>query len=116
MPVKNNFKQSGNFITEAQFPSDSSSPEIFQRFFETGNLVIERITSNGQITKKDEWLEENFNEWVMLLQGESKIKFNTGEEYNIRNGDYLFIPANTKHRVEYTSLKPECIWLAIHFK
>jgi cupin 2 domain-containing protein len=116
MLVKNNLKQSGNFLTEAQFPSDKTSPEIFHRLYDTDNLIIERITSNGQTTANDEWLEENFNEWVLLLQGESKIKFDTGEEYNIREGDYLFIPANIKHRVEYTSLKPECIWLAIHFK
>lgn len=101
---------------ESQFPLDKTSPEIFHRLYDTENLIIERITSNGQTTANDEWLEENFNEWVLLLQGESKIKFNTGEEYNIRKGDYLFIPANIKHRVEFTSQKPECIWLAIHFK
>ena len=29
-------------------------------------------------------------------------------------GDYLFIPAHQKHRVEYTSSRPPCIWLAVH--
>jgi len=116
MQAKNSSLQTGNFFRESQFPKDKTFPEIFSGLFESDNLVIERITSNGQTTPGDEWLEENFNEWVLLLQGESKIKLLSGEEYMIQSGDYLFIPANTKHRVEFTSSKPGCIWLAIHYK
>jgi len=116
MQRKNDLLKSRNFLAEAKFPSETGSPEIFHRLLDNDNLIIERITSNGQITAKDEWLEENFNEWVLLLQGESEIKFFNGEEYRIKSGDYLFIPANTKHRVEFTSRNPGCIWLAIHFK
>lgn len=116
MHEKNKILKTGNFLAEAQFPPEINSPEIFHRLIETDDLIIERITSNGQKTAEDEWLEENYNEWVLLLQGESIIKFLNGEYFKIKSGDYIYIPANTKHRVEYTSRNPECIWLAIHFK
>jgi cupin 2 domain-containing protein len=29
-------------------------------------------------------------------------------------GDYLLIPARTRHRVEWTALDKETLWLAVH--
>ncbi|NEO01320.1 MAG: cupin, partial [Moorea sp. SIO3I7] len=34
--------------------------------------------------------------------------------FKLKPGDYLFIKAHQKHRVEYTSAEPPCIWLAVH--
>ncbi|MCX6164524.1 MAG: cupin domain-containing protein [Ignavibacteriae bacterium] len=90
--------------------------ELFFELFKNGNCLIEKIISTGQTTKDGEWLEEDRDEWVILLQGFSEIKFFDGNIFELRSGDYLLIPSNTKHRVESTSANPPCIWLAIHIK
>jgi len=39
------------------------------------SFKIERIISNGQQTPDNMWLEEDSNEFVLLLEGNSKLKF-----------------------------------------
>ncbi|MBV6477407.1 MAG: hypothetical protein HGGPFJEG_00146 [Ignavibacteria bacterium] len=89
--------------------------ENFKILFSNESVTIERIISSGQKTPDGQWLEQERNEWVMLLQGESTLKFESGEEHFLKKGDYVFIPANTRHRVEFTSDNPCCIWIAVHF-
>jgi cupin 2 domain-containing protein len=50
----------------------------------------------------------------VLLQGDAEIYFEEGPLVRLRAGDYLMISAHQKHRVEYTSIEPPCIWLAVH--
>lgn len=90
--------------------------ELFFKLFKNDNCLIEKIISTGQTTKYGEWLEEDSDEWVILLQGFSEIKFFDGDKIKMKSGDYLLIPSNSKHRVESTSTDPPCIWLAIHIK
>lgn len=89
--------------------------EDFQILYSNESVTIERIISQGQKTPDNQWLEQERNEWVMLIQGESMVRFQSGEEFNLKKGDYVFIPSNTKHRVEFTSENPCCIWIAVHF-
>jgi len=49
-----------------------------------------------------------------LLQGEAELAYADDSRIKLKAGDYLLIPAHTKHRVEYTSIEPPCIWLAVH--
>lgn len=90
--------------------------EQFFELFKNENCLIEKIVSNGQTTIEGKWLEEENDEFVILLQGESELKFEDGKEIFLKKGDYYLIPANTKHRVNYTTSNPQCIWLAIHIK
>ena len=90
--------------------------EIFENLFDDNEVRIERIISSGQRTPEGEWLCEDENEWVLLLQGNSSIKYESGEKFDLKKGDYLFIPSNTKHRVDFTSVNPHCIWLAVHMR
>ena len=90
--------------------------ELFFELFNSDYCLIEKIVSTGQATKDGEWLEEKKDEFVIMLQGESELSFENEEKIILRKGDYLLIPANTKHRVNYTSSNPQCIWLAIHIK
>lgn len=93
-----------------------SDEELFESIFDSRNVLIERIVSTGQVTPDGIWLEEDYDEWVILLQGNSKIKFDEGKTIEMEKGDYIVIPANTKHKVIHTSEIPYCIWLAIHIK
>lgn len=89
--------------------------ELFQSIISNDNLSIERIISTGQKTPEDQWLEQDKNEWVILLQGEAEMQFETGNIKILSAGDYIHIPQNTKHKVLKTSSAPACIWLAVHY-
>ncbi len=104
-----------NIFDITKVPTNSEE-ELFESIYNYSNVLIERIVSTGQVTPDGIWLEEDFDEWVILLQGNSKIKFDEGKTIELEKGDYIVIPANTKHKVIYTSTIPYCIWLAIHIK
>ncbi|MEO8208973.1 MAG: cupin domain-containing protein [bacterium] len=89
--------------------------ELFQSVISNENLSIERIISTGQKTPDDQWLEQDKNEWVLLLQGGSEMLFEDDRKIKLNPGDYFFIPKNTKHKVLKTSTEPPCIWLAVHY-
>jgi len=108
--VKN---KTGNIFTIKGTCNDT---EVFDLIFNGINVKIERIISSGQKTPNDVWLSQNKDEWVILLQGNSRIKFRNGKTKFLKSGTFLFIPRNTKHRVDFTSKNPICIWLAIHMK
>jgi len=90
--------------------------EMFQPVISNENILIERIISSGQCTPDDQWLEEDRNEWVVLLQGQSEIGFEDGVSVTLNPGDHLLINKNRRHRVIRTSENPHCIWLAVYFE
>lgn len=100
------------FIPPETLPEDF---EYFQTLFEKDNILIEKIISKGQRTPENQWLEQDKDEFVVLLHGEAEISFDNAESTSLKSGDYLFIQKNQRHRVEKTSTDPECIWLAFHF-
>lgn len=89
--------------------------ELFQPVISNENIQIERIISSGQITPAGQWLEDDRNEWVVLLQGESEINLEDGTNVTLNSGDHIFIEKNKKHRVVRTSENPLCIWLAVYY-
>jgi cupin 2 domain-containing protein len=89
--------------------------EIFQTLLVNKKLKIERIVSRGQITEKEKWLKEAHDEWVIVLRGAAKLRLRKDNRLiKLKPGDYVLIPANTSHRVEWTSLREKTIWLAVH--
>ncbi|WP_013325172.1 cupin domain-containing protein [Gloeothece verrucosa] len=100
-----------NFL---KIPAILPDEEYFQTILSNQNLKIERIISRGQTTPEDQWYDQERDEWVILLQGEAELSYQDGSKIRLKGGDYLLIPAHEKHRVDYTSIDPPCIWLAIH--
>ena len=90
--------------------------EIFEDIIATDSLKIERIISKGQATPEGEWLEQDVQEWVILLKGGARLSFGGGEAVELVPGDYIEISAGEKHRVEWTAPDETSIWLAIHHK
>ena len=88
--------------------------EKFEQIAAGENIQIERIISTGQTTPAGQWYDQTADEWVILLQGEAELSYADNTRIKLRAGDYLLIPAHTKHRVEYTSVEPACIWIAVH--
>jgi cupin 2 domain-containing protein len=77
---------------------------------------IERIVSAGHSSPPGFWYDQERDEWVCLVQGNATIAWHDGRSRDLSPGDCLLIPAHEKHRVEWTSQNPPCIWLAVHGK
>ena len=96
---------------------DSTADEIFEVLLETAHFKLERIISSGQAKLPGEWLEEETREWVILLSGSATLLFEGDSGGNrLGPGDYVYIPAHQKHRVESTDVKQKTVWLALHYR
>ncbi len=102
-----------NFFNVANPDNDE---ELFESLLQGRNIRVERIVSCGQVTPPNQWYDAQQDEWVMVLQGTARLTLLDTEITTIEMeaGSYLLIPAHQKHRVEFTSQDPPCIWLAIH--
>lgn len=97
-----------------KLPDNLPVDELSEAILPDRGILIERIVSSGQCSPPDFWYLQERDEWVVILQGEAKILWDQGGLTHLNRGDWLLIPAGIKHRVEYTSSDPPCIWLAVH--
>jgi len=80
-------------------------------------LRIERIVSTGQASAPDFWYDQADDEFVMLVAGAARLRFEGGDiSLDLKPGDWIEIPAHKRHRVEWTQAEPPTVWLAIHFR
>jgi len=90
--------------------------EIFTVLLENQYVRIERIVSKGHCSADGHWYDQEWDEWVLLLQGRAVLRFADGQTRPMGRGDYLYIPAHTRHRVQWTDPDMDNIWLAIHLR
>ncbi|MEE7626648.1 cupin domain-containing protein [Methylobacter sp. Wu8] len=94
---------------------DPLPEELIECLLNRDNVRIERIISQGHITPSGQWYDQDGDEWVMLLQGEAIVLYEKDHQtFHLMPGDYLLIPAHTRHRVEWTPPDIHTIWLAVH--
>lgn len=91
------------------------SQELFDTLLATPQLRVERVVSAGHTTPLDEWYDQDWDEWVILLQGNARLRFANEAIVELHAGDYYLIPAHKRHQVAYTDPGQQCIWLALHF-
>jgi cupin 2 domain-containing protein len=104
--VKNIFKR---------IPSNMKE-EFIEALMEAKDVKIERIVSKGHSSPPGHWFNQDRDEYVILLKGSAGILFEGKDDVTIMGrGDYLNIPANVKHRVEWTDTKEETVWLAVYY-
>jgi len=90
--------------------------ELFQEILQRPGLKIERIVSSGQATPHGEWYDQEWGEWVLLLAGSAGLLLEREDEPRLlRPGDYLYLPAHCRHRVDWTDPGMQTVWLAVHF-
>ena len=102
----------GNLL--ANIPADLSN-EVFNVLAGSDHVKIERIVSSGHNSPESGWYDQDRNEWVMVVQGNAEIEFDNGPSIQLGEGDYVNIPAHRRHRVTYSSVNPETIWLTVHY-
>ncbi len=90
------------------------SEELTTILAESKNVRIERIISSGQTSPESFWYDQDENEFVALLQGEAVITYQDGNT-KLKSGDTVLIPAHKKHRVDFTSVDPPCVWLCVFY-
>lgn len=94
---------------------DHLPEELFESLLKKDNIHIERIVSQGHSTPADQWYDQDWDEWVILLQGQATLRYeHTNQLVHLAAGDYEFILAHTKHRVEWTEPDINTVWLAVH--
>jgi len=89
--------------------------EIFTDLVRGQSVRIERIVSSGQTSPASGWYDQDEHEWVLVVEGEAELTFDTGSIHRLRRGDYLNIPAHTRHRVSWTDPERQTVWLAVFY-
>lgn len=88
--------------------------ELIEEIASGEQVRIERIVSKGHASDPGFWYDQESDEWVILLQGAARLRFADCEKpVSLKSGDYIFIPAHSRHRVEWTHPDQQTIWLAV---
>jgi cupin 2 domain-containing protein len=100
----------------SKIPTDSVE-EWNQAIVMGSQVTVERIVSQGNCSAEGFWYDQEWDEWVAVLQGAAGLEFEGKEEITrMDKGDHLLIPAHVRHRVAWTSTDQPTIWLAVHFR
>lgn len=104
--------ESGNLF--ADLPS-AEGAEVLDTLLARDGLQIERIVSRGQATPAGEWYDQDRDEWVIVLRGKAQLQLD-GETAprDLSAGDFVYLPAHRRHRVNWTAPDEPTVWLAIH--
>jgi cupin 2 domain-containing protein len=94
-----------------------SEGEQVREILGRAGLRIERIVSTGHASPPGFWYDQLWDEWVMVLSGAARLRFeNEADSRPLAAGDHVFIPAQARHRVDWTSPDQPTVWLAVHFR
>jgi cupin 2 domain-containing protein len=96
-------------------PPASVRDEVFQTLLQTPRVRVERIVSQGQSSPEGFWYDQATHEWVLLLSGAARLRFEGEEPIDLKPGAYVHIPAHRRHRVDWTDPAQPTVWLAIHY-
>ncbi len=91
------------------------SQEVVEDLVRSSNVRIERIVSYGHSSPETGWYDQDESEWVIVLDGSGSLLFENGREIVLRAGDYIDIPAHTRHKVLWTDKDRPTIWLAVFY-
>ena len=95
---------------------DRLPDERFEALVRGGEFRLERIISTGQVTPPGQWYDQDREEWVLILRGSARLRFEgEAEPLCLGPGDYVLIPAHCRHRVEWTDPLQPTVWLGLHF-
>jgi cupin 2 domain-containing protein len=106
--------KAGNLLCNT---ASAGAEEEVTQLLETESVRIARIVSHAHASPPGYWYDQNEAEWVLvvsgaaglLIEGESAVR-------GLGPGDYVFIPAHVRHRVEWTAADEPTIWLAVHLQ
>jgi cupin 2 domain-containing protein len=96
---------------------DARAAEAVDALLTRPGLRLERIVSLGQASPPGFWYDQAEGEWVLLLAGAARLRFeDETEPRRLAPGDWLDIVAHRRHRVEWTDPAGSTVWLAIFYR
>ena len=97
----------------ADLPTDLPE-ELVDILAQNKHVSIERIVSTGHASPEGFWYDQEQTEWVVVLKGEAELLFEGDDKpIHMKTGDHINIPANRKHRVEWTTPREPTVWLVV---
>jgi quercetin dioxygenase-like cupin family protein len=90
--------------------------ELFFTLIESDTVRVERIVSTGQSSPEGFWYDQEWDEFVLLVQGAAGLEIEGEPERDLKPGDWLIIPSHVRHRVTRTQADPPTVWLAVHHR
>jgi cupin 2 domain-containing protein len=95
---------------------DASAAETVDPLVTHPGLRIERIVSLGQASPDGFWYDQAEGEWVLLLAGAARLRFEDEIEPRLLNpGDWLDIAPHRRHRIDWTDPATPTVWLAVFY-
>lgn len=89
--------------------------EFVQTILRSRSTRIERIVSRGHASPEGFWFDQEESEFVLLLSGAARPRFEGEQPFEMAAGDYISIPAHRRHRVEWTTPDEPTVWLAVFY-
>lgn len=99
----------------AAVPAAPADAEHVETLWQTAAVRVERIVSWGHATPAGEWLDQDTDEWVVLLTGAARLRIDgRADLLDMTPGDWVLLRARLRHRVEWTDPAGPTVWLAVH--
>ncbi len=96
---------------------NAGAAEITETLVTRPDLRIERIVSFGQANPEGFWYDQAEAEWVLLLAGAARLRFeDEAQARAFGPGDWVEIAAHRRHRVEWTDPDQPTVWLAVFYR
>jgi cupin 2 domain-containing protein len=89
--------------------------ELSTILLDAANVRVERIVSQGHASPEGFWYDQDQHEWVVVLKGQARLRFEGEPPLELKAGDFINIPAQKRHRIEWTTPDEPTIWLAVHY-
>ena len=89
--------------------------ELVETLLTAAGFRVERIVSRGHASPPGFWYNQDTAEWVLLVSGAARLRFEGEEPLEMTAGSFVDIPARRRHRVEWTDPGRPTVWLAIHY-
>ncbi len=95
---------------------DGRTIESVEMLLNRPGVRIERIVSSGHASAPGFWYDQDDGEWVVLLAGAARLRFEDETEPRLLTpGDCLDIAAHRRHRVDWTDRTAPTVWLAVFY-
>ena len=94
---------------------ESLPEELVETLLNGEKFRLERIVSRGHASPPGFWYDQVEHEWVGVLAGAARLRFDDGGQVELAPGSCVNIPARRRHRVEWTAPDQPTVWLAVHF-
>jgi cupin 2 domain-containing protein len=94
---------------------ETLSGELFSHLVSGSGFRLEKIVSLGHSSPASGWYDQEENEWVLVIEGSARLAFDDGTIVEVQAGDYVNLPAHTRHRVAWTDPDRKTVWLALYY-